>query len=122
MTTFRDVKRFKSFRGAQPPRKLRWTNAGVFGVDEAVWRFQSGRLVPGPRITVQGVPPEEPEQDIAAQGEVFVRSSASPGAKFGVLVAMATAEPFGVPRRAATRPGSGRGGRVRIMVPWPAVG
>jgi hypothetical protein len=21
-------KRFKSFRGAQPPRKLRWTNAG----------------------------------------------------------------------------------------------
>ena len=115
-------KRFKSFRGAQPPRKLRWTNAGVFGVDEALWRFQSGRLMPGPRITVQGVPPEEPEQDIAAQGEVFVRSSASPGAKFGVLVAMATAEPFGVPRRAATRPGSGRGGRVRIMVPWPAVG
>ena len=81
-------------RAAQPPRKLRWTNAGVFGVDEAVWRFQSGRLVPGPRITVQGVPPEEPEQDIAAQGEVFVRSSASPGAKFGVLVAMATAEPL----------------------------
>ena len=116
------TERFKSFRGAQPPRKLRWTNAGVFGVDEALWRFQSGRLMPGPRITVQGVPPEEPEQDIAAQGEVFVRSSASPGAKFGVLVAMATAEPFGVPRRAATRPGSGRGGRVRIMVPWPAVG
>ena len=29
--------------------------------------------MPGPRITVQGVPPEEPEQDIAAQGEVFVR-------------------------------------------------
>jgi hypothetical protein len=26
--------RFRSFHGAQPPRKLRWTNAGVFGVDE----------------------------------------------------------------------------------------
>jgi DNA-binding protein HU-beta len=24
--------RFKSFRGAQPPRKLRWTNAGVVGL------------------------------------------------------------------------------------------
>jgi hypothetical protein len=23
------TERFKSFRGAQPPRKLRWTNAGV---------------------------------------------------------------------------------------------
>src|SRR5277367_2129748 len=30
--------------------------------------------------------------------------------KVRVLVAMATAEPFGVPRRAATRPGSGRAG------------
>jgi hypothetical protein len=25
------TERFKSFRGAQPPRKLRWTNAKVFG-------------------------------------------------------------------------------------------
>jgi hypothetical protein len=25
-----DEKRFKSFRGAQPPRKLRWTNAGYW--------------------------------------------------------------------------------------------
>src|SRR5215210_4015734 len=88
----------------------------MFGVDEALWRFQSGRLVPRPRITVQELRPEELEQDIATHGELFVRSTASPGAKFGVLVAMATAEPFGVPRRAATRPGSGRGGRSGS---WP---
>ena len=97
------------------------TNAGVFGVDEAVWRFQSGRLVPGPRITVQGVPPEEPEQDIAAQGEVFVRSSASPGAKVGVLVVMATAEPLAC-RGAQRQDQAAAEAGVRIMVPWPAVG
>ena len=58
----------------------------------------------GPRITGQEARPEEPAQDIAGQDELLVRSTASSGARFGILVAMATAEPLGVPRRAATRP------------------
>ena len=36
------VQRFKSFRGAQPPRKLRWTNAGVFGVMRRYGDFNRG--------------------------------------------------------------------------------
>jgi hypothetical protein len=37
----------------------------------------------GLRITGQEARPEEPEQDIAGQGELFIRSTASFGAKFG---------------------------------------
>ena len=73
--------------------------------------ISTGALDKGRRITGQETRPEEPAQDIAAQGELFVWSTASSGARFGILVAMATAEPLGVPRRAVTRPGSGRGGR-----------
>src|SRR6202453_2656133 len=40
---------------------------------------------------------------------LFSRPAASSGANFGAWVVPATAEPLGVARRAATRPGSGRG-------------
>jgi hypothetical protein len=74
----------------------------------------------GPRITGQEARPEEPEQDIASQGELFVRSTASSGAKFGMVV-MATAEPLAC-RGAQRQDQAAAEAGVRIMVPWPAVG
>jgi hypothetical protein len=39
-------------------RKLRWTNAGMFGVGEAVWKFRSGQSVSRPMMSAQQLPPE----------------------------------------------------------------
>ena len=94
---------------------------GVEG-DRALWRFQPGRLMPGPRITGQEARPEEPDQDIAAQGEAFVRSTASSGARFGILGCDGDS---GTLWRAEARSDKTRQRQrraVRIMVPWPAVG
>ena len=65
------VQRIKSFRGAQPPRKLRWTNAGKFGVGDAVWRFRSGRCVSRPMMAAQHVPPEGHDRGVTAGSGVF---------------------------------------------------
>ena len=66
-----DEERFKSFRGAQPPRKLRWTNAGKFGVGDAVWKIRSGRCVSRPMMAAQHVPPEGHDRGVTAGSGVF---------------------------------------------------
>src|SRR5712672_2085561 len=48
-----------------------------------------------------------------SEASLSARSTASSGAGVGVLVCEATADLRGVPRRAVTRPSSGRGGRCR---------
>ena len=61
----------KSFRGAQPPRKLRWTNAGMFGVGDAVWKIRSGRCVSRLMMAAQHVPPEGHDRGVTAGSGVF---------------------------------------------------
>src|SRR5271167_1353365 len=70
--SFIDIKkRIKSFRGAQPPRKLRWTNAGMFGVGEAIWKIRSGRSVSRPLLVAQQGPPEGHDRGLMAGSGVF---------------------------------------------------
>ena len=52
-----------------------------------------GALDAGAEDHRSGVPPEEPEQDIAAKAR-YLSGRARHWAKFGVLVAMATAKPW----------------------------
>ncbi len=42
---------------------------GVLGVDRALWRFQSGRLLGAPSITAQERRREEPDQDLASPND-----------------------------------------------------
>jgi hypothetical protein len=74
------------------------------------------RLMPEPGITVQEPRCEELDLDIVVQRDTIWLISGIIWGKVGAWGTMATAEPCGVPRRAAASPGSGEGRRCGS---WP---
>jgi hypothetical protein len=52
-------------------RKLRWTNAGMFGVGGAVWRFRSGRPVLRQMVSAQQLPLEGHDRGVTVVIGVF---------------------------------------------------
>ena len=93
----------------------------VLSGDRALWRFQPGRLMPGPRITSQEAQPEAagaayrgPRRDICPVDGII----------WGKVRGIGCDGDSGTLGRAEARSDKTRRQRraVRIMVPWPAVG
>ena len=93
------LERFKSFR--PPPRKLRWTNAGCSG-RSGVMEISIGALDAGAQDHRSGGAARGAGARYRVSRRAICPVKRVIWAKFGLLVAMATAEPFGVPRLAAS--------------------
>jgi hypothetical protein len=93
-------------------------NAGCWGVGVAM-EISPGTLVPRLTVTGQWALPEALDDRITVGTELSARSAASCAARFGVLVALVTVYPHGVPGHPASRLGGGADGRCWS---WPAGG
>ena len=71
--------------------------------------ISTGRTMVGRRITGQEARSDGSDRELLPEASRLPRRRHHLGARFGALAAMGTAKPCGVPRRAATRPGSGGG-------------
>jgi len=94
---------------------------GLIG-DRGLWRFQPGRLMPGPMITFQEPRREEPDQGNSVQRDAICPIG---GVIWGKVGRPGCDGDSRTPWRAEARGDKTRQRQrraVRVMVPWPAVG
>jgi hypothetical protein len=95
---------------------------GALSSDRALWRFQPGHLMPGPRLTGQEARPAEADRDIADPSDAICPVG---GIMWGEVWRMGCGVDSGTPWRGEKRSNKTRqrqGRVVWIMAPWPAVG
>ena len=115
-------KRIKSLCGAKPPQKLRWTNAGGWASIERYGDFTRDAWCRGRGSAVRRCGPRSRTRILRSGASHLRGRQRHLGQGSGRWLRWRQRIPWRAEARSDKTRRCGGGGRVRIMVPWPAVG